>query len=109
MKPKAVNRNDLYFSKTGPIWKHCYKVRLGITYFIVNADHERDALDYVMDYISSHKGYKGFWASFDPSEHDSETNIICGNYGYVLTLDESEIDIQPISWEQAKSELRNKS
>ena len=109
MKPKAVNRNDLYFSKKGPIWKHCYRVTLAATEFIVNADHERDALDYVMDYISSHRGYRGFWTPFDPEEHDPETVLICGNYGHVLDLDMAEITFQLISWEQAKSELRNKS
>lgn len=94
---KLVNKKDLFWSKSAPFSRHCYIVRLANTEFGVNADCLSDALDYVMDYISSHRGYKGFWRKPTDEDLENESTIFCGNFGYVLTVADYELSVKEIS------------
>ena len=65
-------------------WDYQYKVTLtaqGITY-LVNADNEQDALDYVMDYNVAHE-LTGLYSEFIPEFQ--EDYIQAGNNGYWFT------------------------
>jgi hypothetical protein len=72
-----VNNEDLVSN----FWDHTYKVTLtaqGITYQ-VNAAHEQDALDLVMDYNVDHE-LIGLYNVEEPEF--SEDYIQAGNHGY---------------------------
>lgn len=74
-----VNPTDLAES----FWNHTYIVQVsaqGIS-FLVNADHEQDALDQVMDHIVDLE-FTGLYSTLD---YDSDEYISAGNYGYKFT------------------------
>lgn len=93
---KLVNRSDIFDGKEG-FWKHNYIVSLAGTDFGVNADCESDALDEVMDYISSHRGYKGLYSKNSKRAMDNPDSIIAGNYGYHFTVPSYEIRIESVT------------
>jgi len=64
-------------------WNNNYKVLLtaqGIE-FLVNADCEGDALDYIMDYVVDND-MPGLWQEYNP---EGEEYTTAGNYGYQFT------------------------
>ena len=77
-------------------WKHNYVVELGIygNSFLVNADNETDALDYVMDYCEAH--CPGFVMSIEEETglEYPEEYITAGNHGRMFSCP---------SWEMAIS------
>ena len=81
MEKHYLNKDDYKEN----FWNHNYRILVsaqGIE-FIVNADHEQDALDYVMDYIVS-KGWTGLYTD-DFAKAEIEEWLCAGNDGYHFT------------------------
>lgn len=77
-----VNINDLAWPK---FWKHNYMVHItsqGIS-FLVNADCEAEALDYIMDFIVD-AGLVGLYST-DDEDIENGDYITAGNCGYKFT------------------------
>lgn len=81
----VVNPNDLM---PKPFWKGVFVVRIGRfgTSFLVNADHEADALDMVIDYIEDHSDQLGglLLTYKQEEEYEEEGRLVdyyCGGNG----------------------------
>ena len=89
-----VNPDDINDS----FWKHDYLIlltRFGIA-FVINADHEQDAIDFMIDYIESRK-WDGLLLDYnDPDDLElieSDEYICGGNHGRYLSTYHIAIDM----------------
>jgi len=93
---EVVNPEDEDF------WKNTYLIYLGPfgSKFVVYADNEDDALDYLIDYADE-KNYKGFFLDDEKINELEEEGcldeyISGGNYGKYLSFPENEVRIKRI-------------
>jgi hypothetical protein len=93
MKQEIVNPND-YEEK---FWKHNYLISLhNAGEYLVNADCEQDAIDYLIDYCE--EKYPGLIMSREEEEEEEflEEYIMGGNHGFYLNVPAHEMMIEEI-------------
>lgn len=89
MKADVVNPDDLFGTEDsrGPFWKKTYLLQLSLGgVYVINADHEQDAIDYFIDWAEDNA--PGYLFSREEEEEldddEKEDYIIGGNAGSMM-------------------------
>jgi len=92
MRPTIINEDD-YAEK---FWKHDFEVWVGPHSgpYIINADHEQDALDYLIDWAEENAPGLLFDQEEEAEEEFLDDYYCGGNHGRYLS--ETEISIKTV-------------